>query len=169
MYAVGYAHTESAYSRITGQDVAAALSDAPADGPVTTPPPSAATPLPATPPAPSRGDRGQLPAPTPTPTPRPAAPSQQQQAGTYRDGTFTGLGTSRHGNIEATVVIKGGKIVSATVTSCQTRFPCSWVSPLVTEVVSRQSAPVDYVSGATDSSRAYRQAVSNALARAGAA
>src|SRR5689334_13457790 len=41
------------------------------------------------------------------PTPPPSPPSQ------YKDGSYTGWGTSRHGDIEATVVIANGKIASA--------------------------------------------------------
>src|SRR5689334_20712495 len=43
--------------------------------------------------------------------PTPSAPST-----TYRDGTYTGTGTSRHGGMEVTVVVKDGKIASANVT-----------------------------------------------------
>jgi uncharacterized protein with FMN-binding domain len=89
----------------------------------------------------------------------------QTQVG-YKDGTYVGKGTSRHGDIQATVVITGGQIVSARVTRCQTRYPCSDVDQLVQEVVSIQAAPVHHISGASDSSRAYKQAVVNALAQA---
>jgi uncharacterized protein with FMN-binding domain len=84
----------------------------------------------------------------------------------YKDGTYSGTGTSRHGNIAASVVVQGGKIVSAAITQCGTRYPCSDIAALPGEVVSRQSAAVDYVSGATDSSQAYRGAIQNALAKA---
>jgi uncharacterized protein with FMN-binding domain len=92
-------------------------------------------------------------------------PASQTQVG-YKDGTYVGLGKSRHGDIEATVVIQGGKIVSAKVSRCMTRYPCSDVSPLVSETVAIQAAPAHHVSGASDSSRAYKQAVANALAQA---
>lgn len=97
----------------------------------------------------------------------PAAPAAPKQSGAYRDGTYTGTGTSRHGSITATVVVQGGRIVSANISNCQTRYPCSKVASLVSETVARQSVPVDYVSGSTDSSRAYATAVANALAQAG--
>lgn len=84
----------------------------------------------------------------------------------YADGTYTGLGTSRHGNIEVTLVIKNGRIDSASVSRCSTRYPCSDVNPLVREVLSTQTVPVDHVSGATDSSKAYKDAVNQALAKA---
>ncbi|MDQ2785757.1 MAG: FMN-binding protein [Chloroflexota bacterium] len=84
----------------------------------------------------------------------------------YKDGTYTGTGTSRHGNIAASVVVSGGKIVSAAITQCGTRYPCSDIAALPGEVVTRQSATIDLVSGATDSSQAYRGAIQNALAKA---
>lgn len=87
-------------------------------------------------------------------------------AAAYTDGTYTGTGTSRHGSIAATVVIQGGKIVSAEITQCGTRYPCSKVAALPGEVVARQSSAVDFVSGATDSSQAYQGAIANALAKA---
>lgn len=85
---------------------------------------------------------------------------------TYKDGTYTGTGTSRHGGIQATVVIQNGKIVSANITGSSTRYPTSRISSLPAKVVSGQSTRVNYVSGATDSSAAYLTAVSNALAQA---
>ncbi len=84
----------------------------------------------------------------------------------YKDGTYSGTGTSRHGNISASIVVQGGKIVSAAITQCGTRYPCSDIAALPGEVVSRQSATIDAVSGATDSSQAYRGAIQNALAKA---
>lgn len=50
-----------------------------------------------------------------------------------------------------------------------THYPTSAVANLPGEVVSRQSAQVDLLSGATESSRAFRGAVSAALAQASAA
>lgn len=84
----------------------------------------------------------------------------------YRDGTYTGTGTSRHGSIGVTVVVSGGKIVSAEITQCGTRYPCSKIATLPGQVVARQSASVDFVSGSTDSSTAYKSAVAAALAQA---
>jgi uncharacterized protein with FMN-binding domain len=95
--------------------------------------------------------------PTPTPTPQPPQ---------YKDGTYSGWGTSRHGDIEATVVIAGGRITSAVISQCLTRYSCSWVSHLQGQVVTRQSAEVDYVSGATQSANAFYYAVVQALSKA---
>lgn len=98
----------------------------------------------------------------PPPAPPPPAVHQSQ----YKDGTYSGWGTSRHGNIEATVVIQDGRIASAEISQCRTRYPCSWVSQLPGQVVSRQAPNVDYVSGATQSVNAYYSAVVEALSRA---
>lgn len=100
----------------------------------------------------------------------PATPTRAAQAtttgATLRDGTYVGTGSSRHGSIEATVVIQAGKIASAQITGCGTRYPCSRIAALPGQVVARQSAAVDFVSGATDSSTAYRGAIAAALAQA---
>ncbi len=93
----------------------------------------------------------------------------------YKDGLFLGWGSCPHGDIEASVLIQGGKIVSAAISQCLTRYSCSWISPRVPsavlpdlpqEVVERQSAKVDYVSGATESSYAFADAITAALHKA---
>lgn len=112
----------------------------------------------------SRG-RGAAFAPTMVPTVAPTGVPAQAATGKYKDGSYVGLGRSRHGNIEATVVVQGGKIVSAKISQCLTRYPCSMIAGLPGEVVAQQSAAVDFVSGATDSSTAFQQAVANALAQ----
>lgn len=100
-------------------------------------------------------------------TPATATPPAAKTAA-YKDGTYTGTGTSRHGSITAAVVIQGGKIVSADITQCGTRYPCSKIAMLPGQVVAGQSATVDLVSGATDSSQAYQGAIKNALVKAAA-
>lgn len=132
--------------------------------------------------APSPAPTVSAPVSTPTPTPAapaavaPAAPAPAQQtpalsaqdnaapkpAG-YKDGVYSGWGTSRHGDIQAYVEIKGGKIVSAFISECLTQYSCSWIAKLPPQVVERQSAEIDYVSGATQSSNALYYAVVNAL------
>lgn len=96
-------------------------------------------------------------------------PTSSAQTGAYADGTYVGVGSSRHGSIQATVVVQGGKIVSADISGCGTRYPCSRIAQLPGRVVAAQSAKVNHVSGATDSSRAYTGAVSAALQKASAA
>jgi thiamine biosynthesis lipoprotein len=72
----------------------------------------------------------------------------------WKDGTYYGWGTSRHGNIQAAVVIEGGRITSAAIAQCLTRYSCSVIANLPPQVAQRQNAEVDYVSGATQSADA---------------
>ena len=95
-----------------------------------------------------------------------SAPTAAAAAAAYKDGSYTGSGTSRHGGMNVTAVIKDGKITSANVTGCSTRYPCSDVNQLIRAAVSQQSVPVNHVSGATDSSKAYKQALTGALSSA---
>lgn len=95
-----------------------------------------------------------------TSVPKPAAEGAKT---VWRDGTFSGWGTSRHGDIEATVVIEGGRITGASISRCLTRYSCSLVAHLQKQVITRQSADVDYVSGATQSANAFYYAVLEAL------
>jgi uncharacterized protein with FMN-binding domain len=110
------------------------------------------------------------PAPANEPAAVPVAPAVPAVAGTqssyYKDGTFLGWGRCRHGSIQASVAIAGGQIVATDITQCLTRYSCSWISNLPGQVVTRQSADVDYVSGATESTEAFFDAVSSALAAA---
>jgi len=84
----------------------------------------------------------------------------------YKDGTYTGWGYCRHGDLQASVTIDGGRIVSAKVVQCLTRYSCNWIEPLYPQVVLRQSAEVDYISGASESSDAFYDAVTEALKKA---
>jgi uncharacterized protein with FMN-binding domain len=143
-------HATTSSSDTTG-DVAATPAPAAASAPVA---PLAATSQPGADLIASEGvHRTELPA--------PPIPKSQ-----YKDGTYTGWGTSRHGDIQASVVIEGGRIISATIAQCLTRYSCSWIAPLLPEVVARQSAEVDYVSGATESTNAFYYGVLEALGKA---
>ena len=84
----------------------------------------------------------------------------------YKDGAYTGWGTSRHGDIEAKVTIVDGKIQQAVINQCLTQYSCSWIAPLPPQVAQRQSPEVDYVSGATQSTYAFYYAVIEALKKA---
>ena len=115
-------------------------------------------------------------APAPAPEPPPVAPVTvvadtvptpvDKPLARWKDGTYLGYGTSRHGDIQASVEIKDGRIIAASITQCLTRYSCSWISHLPPQVVARQSADVDYVSGATQSSNAFYQAIAEALTKA---
>jgi len=94
--------------------------------------------------------------------PPPAAPAKP----VYKDGTYLGWGTSRHGDIQAQVVIENGRIASATIAQCLTRYSCSVIAALPPQVAQRQSPETDYVSGATQSTNAFYYAVVEALSKA---
>lgn len=96
-------------------------------------------------------------------------PTTTDASATYKDGTYTGSGTSKHGGVTVAVVIKNGVITSATITASNTRYPIARIAALPGEVVAAQSAGIDLVSGATDSSTAFQTAVASALALAKAA
>jgi uncharacterized protein with FMN-binding domain len=106
------------------------------------------------------------PAPVETPAPAPSAAPAAPAKVTYKDGAYIGRGTSRHGDIEAMVEIKDGRITSTIITQCLTRYSCSWVNPLLPQIAARQSAEIDYVTGATQSSNALYYAVLQALSQA---
>ena len=93
----------------------------------------------------------------------------------YKDGVYLGWGSCRHGDIEASVTIQDGKIALVAISQCLTRYSCGWIAPkipggglpdLPSQVVERQGPKVDYVSGATESSYAFADAVVAALAKA---
>ena len=104
------------------------------------------------------------PTPTPAPAPVPAVPEPPKPK--YKDGTYLGWGTSRHGDIQAQVIIDGGRIASATIAQCLTRYDCSVIVKLPPQVAERQSPETDYVSGATQSTNAFYYAVVDALSKA---
>jgi uncharacterized protein with FMN-binding domain len=113
------------------------------------------------------------PAPSPAiteyePPPAPSAPEAPAPAveARFKDGAYLGWGYCRHGDIQASVVVEAGRITSATIARCLTRYSCSWIEALPGQVVSRQSPEVDYVSGATESTDAFHDAVADALSKA---
>ena len=118
--------------------------------------PTAASPVVAAAPPPDAPPASPPPADTVTAPAAPAAPK-------WRDGTYTGWGDSRHGSIEATVVIRAGRIADAYISRCLTRYSCSWIDHLQIQVVDRQGPEVDFVSGATQSVNAFYYAVVEAL------
>lgn len=107
-----------------------------------------------------------VPAPAPETATAPAPEASAAPAQVWRDGSYTGWGYSRHGNIEATVMIEGGRIASAIISQCRTRYSCSVIDRLPPQVARRQSPDVDYVSGATQSADAFYGAVVEALNKA---
>jgi uncharacterized protein with FMN-binding domain len=87
----------------------------------------------------------------------------------YKDGTYTGTGTSRRGDVTVSVTISGGRITAVNLTRVATEYPASAIASLPAQVVAKQSAQVNGVSGATYSAQAFRGAVQAALQQALAA
>lgn len=102
-------------------------------------------------------------APTPTPT----------SALGYKDGIYAGnVADAFYGNIQVKAIIAGGKITdvqflqypndrSTSIEINQQAMPF-----LKQEAIQAQSANVDIISGATDSSRAFRESLQSALDQA---
>jgi uncharacterized protein with FMN-binding domain len=107
----------------------------------------------------------EIPAAPPAPV-APAAPAAPVIPAVLKDGKYQGWGTCRHGDIQATVVVEGGKILSAEISDCQTRYSCDVIEKLPPQVAQRQSPDVDHVSGATQSADAFYWAVVSALRQA---
>ena len=63
-------------------------------------------------------------------------------------------------------MIEDGRIASATIAQCYTRYSCSVIAKLPPQVAERQSPETDYVSGATQSTNAFYYAVVDALSKA---
>jgi uncharacterized protein with FMN-binding domain len=96
-----------------------------------------------------------------------AAPAAKTAAkATYRDGFHYGRGTSRHGDIESMIEISNGRIISVVISQCLTQYSCRWIAALPGQVVARQSADVDYVTGATESANAFYFSIVQALMQA---
>ncbi len=84
----------------------------------------------------------------------------------YKDGIFYGWGSCRHGDLQASIAIKDGRIIAAAISECHTRYSQNVIAMLPAQVVARQSADVDSVAGATQSADAFYYAVSEALKEA---
>lgn len=170
IYTAGYARTQAAATGIQTAEAVGLRSSVTA-----APPQVAAVPAPLGPPPFRRAgdpfggsaDSGYLPPPADSATAA-AAPTSATPTTTagYKDGTYVAVGTSRHGDVEVTVTVRKGRMVAAAISGCSTRYPCSVIAALPGQTVALQTAEVDFVSGATDSSAAYREAVAAALAQA---
>jgi uncharacterized protein with FMN-binding domain len=135
------------------------LQSAPAAQPAAAQPQAAQAPAAQAPPA------RTAPLAQPTPAPASSGGGTATQAA-YKDGTYTGQGTSRRGDVWVSVQVQSGRIANVNITRTTLQYPLRDIQALPGEVVQRQSAQVDIVSRATYSSMAFRQAVSQALSSA---
>lgn len=94
-----------------------------------------------------------------------AAPEVQ---GSYKDGVYEGTGKGNNGDITVEVTVEGGNIVSVTLKEhgeTEGIYEAAEKS-VVADIIKTQSAEVDAVSGATNTSNGIKEAVTNALAEA---
>ncbi len=173
VYAAGYLHTQGADASIALAETAGAVAATPRPSPTIGPMPFVSR-------APEDrrerafGGRGDVPfsrtAPSPSQPVAPLAPPTSggaaATAATYKDGTYSGTGQSRRGGVEVSVTVQGGRVASVKITRSSLQYPLSYISGLPGQVVARQGAQVDVVSGATYSTMAFRTAVQQALAQA---
>lgn len=109
-----------------------------------------------------------------TPMMTPIAPSMRRMMGTvYKDGSFTGsIADAFYGNIQVKAVITGGKITDVVFLQypndrrTSVEINTQAMPLLKSEAIFAQSGNVDIVSGATDSSNAFRQSLQSALSLA---
>ncbi|HLI52085.1 MAG TPA: FMN-binding protein [Thermomicrobiaceae bacterium] len=126
---------------------------------------------------------GPAPSPTPTLAPTPAPSSSTASSGAsatssgassaYTDGTYTGsVADAQWGYVQVRATVQKGKITdveflqypddrSRSIFINQTADP-----ELSSEAIQAQSAQVDIITGATDSSQAFIQSLSDALSQA---
>lgn len=108
---------------------------------------------------------------TSTPSPSPTTAS----GGQYRDGTYTGSqADAQWGFIQVKAVISQGKITDVQFLEfpadrSRSRYINNIADPeLTNEAIAAQSAQVDIITGATDSSEAFMQSLADALSQASA-
>lgn len=110
---------------------------------------------------------------TPNTPPVVTTPSVQTTSGKYKNGEYVGQSADAYyGNIQVKAVIKNGQIVDVVFLDYpQDRNTSVWINtqamPLLRdEAIQAQSAQVNIVSGATDSSGAFISSLSSALSQA---
>jgi len=94
-------------------------------------------------------------------------------SGSYKDGSYTGsVADAFYGNIQVKAIIQNGKIKDVQFLQYpndrnRSIMINSYADPqLTTEAIQAQSANVNIITGATDSSEAFIQSLTNALAQA---
>ncbi len=121
------------------------------------------------------------PTPIPTPVPKPTpvvttpapTPVVTTNTGKFKNGTFTGpIVDAYYGNVQVSVVTTGGKLTDVQFLqypsdrSTSVRINTRAMPILKSEAISAQSAPVNGVSGASETSRAFNTSLASALALA---
>ena len=85
------------------------------------------------------------------------------QAGTYKDGTYTGSSQGFGGEIKVKVTVSGKKISAIDEASGEDEAYLSMAKDIVKTILDKQTTDVDTISGATYSSTGIKNAVGQAL------
>jgi uncharacterized protein with FMN-binding domain len=119
------------------------------------------------------GTAGQSAGPAPTGAGRATAPAPSPAAGGLKNGTFTGAGAAarNYETVTVTITVSGGKITVATGScgnaSGESRSICQNAVPKLQQAtLTKQSASISTVSGATYTSNAYKTSLQSALDKA---
>jgi uncharacterized protein with FMN-binding domain len=109
----------------------------------------------------------------PTPVVAPAPVVVQKPQGQYVDGTYTGsVADAYYGNVQVQVKVSGGQMTDVAFLQypndrSNSRYINSQAMPILkTEAIQSQNAQVDTVSGASDTSQAFRESLASALSQA---
>lgn len=102
-----------------------------------------------------------------------SAPSQSSGSGQYKDGTFAGsVASNQYEDIQIAIVVQGGKITMVTTPQLSSDSRHSdqinnyAIPQLKEQVISRQSASIDGVSGASYTTQSYIESLQAALDKA---
>jgi uncharacterized protein with FMN-binding domain len=103
----------------------------------------------------------------------PNTSSAQTSSSAFKDGTFTGDSEDTfYGNVQIAVVVSGGKITDINFLQMpndlrHSQEVTAFSAPLLKEeTIQKQSAHVDFVTGATQTSEGYQQSLQSALNQA---
>lgn len=111
--------------------------------------------------------------PTSKPAPTTTPPPVKTSTGLYRDGEYTGNSADAYyGFVQVKAIISGGKISDVQFLSypndrgTSIEINTQAMPYLISEAIQAQSAQVDTVSGASETSGAFRESLATALAKA---
>ncbi len=147
-----------------------------ASSPPSPPPPPANKPTKAATPTPTPAQNksaNTTPSSNTTPSAPATAPTPPSNNSPYRDGTFTGASADAYyGNVKVAATIQNGRLTDVQFLDhpggrATSDYINSQAMPyLIQEAIQAQSANIDGVSGATDTSLAFVQSLSSALTQA---
>ncbi len=93
--------------------------------------------------------------------------SEEKTSGQFKDGSYSGSGQGRNGNIDVVVTVKDGKISNIEVAShSDTENLAQKVFRLISKnIIAQQSLNVDAVAGATQTSKGFIEAIKGSLGK----